>query len=164
MLHVNTPVDESYAFPLQQLALQRSRPTGQQNPAETSEHSLPGYASGVGIAQGPGNLPRNSWMTCGARHVALGCDFAAGNAAHRPLDVLVISHDDSRTHQHAARCLTRIAHRVSTAASHPGMSTALISVGLLGVPSSTPAGPSAARLVSMPVCVASLDNLVRKAR
>jgi hypothetical protein len=45
----------------------------------------------------------------------------------------------------------------------PGMSTALRPVGLLGVLSSTPAGPSVARLVSMPVCAASLRNLVRKA-
>jgi hypothetical protein len=44
--------------------------------------------------------------------------------------------------------LTRISHQLSTAAADPGMSTALRSVG---------------RLVSMPVCTASLRNLVRKA-
>jgi hypothetical protein len=38
------------------------------------------------------------------------------------------------------------------------MSTALRSLGLLDVLSSTPAGPSIARLVSMPVCAASLQN------
>ena len=43
------------------------------------------------------------------------------------------------------------------------MSTALRSVGLLDVLSSTPAEPSVARLVSMPVCTASLRNLVRNA-
>ena len=50
------------------------------------------------------------------------------------------------------------------------MSTALRSVGLLDVLSSTSAGPSVAlaemrqvRLVSTPVCVASLRNLVRNA-
>ncbi len=49
------------------------------------------------------------------------------------------------------------------------MPTALRSVGLLDVLSSTPASPSGAaappvaRLVSMPVCAASLRNLVRKA-
>ena len=43
------------------------------------------------------------------------------------------------------------------------MSTALRSLGLLDVLSSTPAGPSVARLVSMPVCASSLRNLVRKA-
>jgi len=43
------------------------------------------------------------------------------------------------------------------------MSTALRSFGLLDVLSSTPAGSSAARLGSMPVCAASLRNLARKA-
>ncbi len=43
------------------------------------------------------------------------------------------------------------------------MSTALRSVGLLDVLSSTSAGPLVARLVSTPVCAASLRNLVRKA-
>ena len=60
-------------------------------------------------------------------------------------------------------CPARISHQVSTAASDPGMSTALRSVGLLDVLSSTPAGPSVSRLVSMPVCAASLRNLVRNA-
>ena len=59
--------------------------------------------------------------------------------------------------------LARISHQLSTAAADPGMSTALRSVGLLDVLSSTPAEPSVARLVSMPVCTASLRNLVRKA-
>ncbi|MGA2264141.1 MAG: hypothetical protein ABSH28_22245, partial [Acidobacteriota bacterium] len=59
--------------------------------------------------------------------------------------------------------LTRISHQVSTAAADTGMSTALRSVGLLDVLSSTPAEPSVARLVSMPVCAASLRNLVRNA-
>jgi hypothetical protein len=53
-------------------------------------------------------------------------------------------------------CLTRISHQLSTAKAYPGMSTALRSVGLLDVLSSTPAGPSVARLVSMPVCASSL--------
>jgi hypothetical protein len=43
------------------------------------------------------------------------------------------------------------------------MSTALRSVGLLDILSSMPAEPSVARLVSMPVCAASLQNLVRNA-
>ena len=50
------------------------------------------------------------------------------------------------------------------------MSTALRSLGLLDVLSSTPAEPEGAlaemrqmRLVSMPVCASSLRNLVRKA-
>ncbi len=43
------------------------------------------------------------------------------------------------------------------------MSTALRFVGLLDVLSSTSAGPSVARLVSTPVCAASLQNLVRNA-
>jgi hypothetical protein len=59
--------------------------------------------------------------------------------------------------------LARISHQLSTAAADPGMSTALRSVRLLDVLSSTPAEPSVARLVSMPVCTASLRNLVRKA-
>ena len=59
--------------------------------------------------------------------------------------------------------LTRISHQISTAAADPGMSTALRSVGLLDILSSMPAGPSVARLVSMPVCAASLRNLVRNA-
>ena len=43
------------------------------------------------------------------------------------------------------------------------MSTALRSVGFLDVLSSTTAESSVARLGSMPVCAASLRNLVRKA-
>jgi hypothetical protein len=39
----------------------------------------------------------------------------------------------------------------------------LRSVGLLDILSSMPAGASVARLVSMPVCAASLRNLVRNA-
>jgi hypothetical protein len=59
--------------------------------------------------------------------------------------------------------LTRISHQISTAAADPGMSTALRSVGLLDILSSIPAGPFFARLVSMPVCAASLRNLMRNA-
>ena len=62
-----------------------------------------------------------------------------------------------------SKSLARISHKVSTAAAQPGTSTALRSLGLLDVLSSTPAGPSVARLVSMPVCASSLRNLVRKA-
>ena len=43
------------------------------------------------------------------------------------------------------------------------MYTALRSVGLLDVLPSTPAELSVARLVSMPICTASLRNLVRNA-
>jgi len=70
----------------------------------------------------------------------------------------------------AAQALTRISHKISTAAAQTGMSTALRSVGLLDVLSSTSAGPSVAlagmrqmSLVSTPVCAASLRNLVRNA-
>jgi hypothetical protein len=59
--------------------------------------------------------------------------------------------------------LARFSHQVSTAAAGPGMSTALRSVRLLDVLSSTPAEPSVERLVSMLVCAASLQYLVRKA-
>jgi hypothetical protein len=59
--------------------------------------------------------------------------------------------------------LTRVSHQLSTAEADPGMSTALRSVGLLDVLSSTPAGPSVARFVSMPVYASLLRNLVRKA-
>jgi len=59
--------------------------------------------------------------------------------------------------------LTRISHQLSTAVPDPGMPTALRSVGFLDVLSSTPAVPAVARLVSVPVCVTSLQNLVRKA-
>ena len=45
----------------------------------------------------------------------------------------------------------------------PGMSAALHSVGLLDVLSGTSAEPSIARLVSMPICAASLRNPVRNA-
>jgi len=64
--------------------------------------------------------------------------------------------------ENAKEGLTRISHQISTAAADPGMSTALRSVGLLDILSSMPAGPSFARLVSMPVCAASLRNLLRK--
>jgi len=57
----------------------------------------------------------------------------------------------------------RISRQLSTAAADPGMSTALRSVGLLGVLSSTPVGPLASRLVSTPLCTASPRNLVRNA-
>jgi len=50
-------------------------------------------------------------------------------------------------------------HEVSTAAD-PGMFTALRSFGLLDVLSSTPVGPSVARLVSTPVYAASLRILM----
>ena len=43
------------------------------------------------------------------------------------------------------------------------MSTALRSAGLLVVLSGTPAEPLVARLIFMPVCAASLRNLVRNA-
>jgi len=43
------------------------------------------------------------------------------------------------------------------------MPTALRSLGLLDVLSSTPAVPSVARLVSTPLCTASLQNPVRNA-
>ena len=49
------------------------------------------------------------------------------------------------------------------AAADPGMSVASRSVGFLDVQSSTPAEPSVARLVSMPVCAASLRNPMRNA-
>ena len=65
--------------------------------------------------------------------------------------------------QSATPPLARISHRLSTAAAYPGMSTALRSFGLLDVLSSTPAEPSVARLVSMPVCAASLRNPLRNA-
>ena len=54
-----------------------------------------------------------------------------------------------------ARELVRISHRLSTAAADPGMSAALLSVAL--------AWKRQMRLVSMPVCAASLRNPVRKA-
>ena len=63
----------------------------------------------------------------------------------------------------SGRSITTIADNLSTAAADPGISTALRSVGLLDVLSSTPAVPSVARLVSTPVCAASLRNLVRNA-
>ncbi len=64
---------------------------------------------------------------------------------------------------HARVTLTRIIHEASTAAADPGMSAALRSVGLLDVLSSTPAGPSVVRLVSMPVCAASLQTFMNNA-
>jgi hypothetical protein len=57
----------------------------------------------------------------------------------------------------------RIIHEASTAAADPGMSAALRSLGLLDVLLSTPAGPSVARLVSMPVCAASLRTFMNNA-
>ncbi len=59
--------------------------------------------------------------------------------------------------------LTRISHQAFAAAEDSSMSIALHSRGLLDVLSTTPDEPSVARLVSMPVCAASLRNLVRKA-
>jgi len=59
--------------------------------------------------------------------------------------------------------LARISHQLSTVVPDPGMFTPLRSVGLLDVLSSTPVAPSVARLVPTPVCVTSLQNLVRKA-
>jgi hypothetical protein len=54
-------------------------------------------------------------------------------------------------------------HQLLTAAADPGMSIAWLLVGLIDVLSGTPADPSLARLVSMPVCTASLLNPVRRA-
>ena len=59
--------------------------------------------------------------------------------------------------------LTRISHKVSTAAAQRTMSTALRFLGLLDVLSSTTAAPSVARLVSTALCTASLRNPVRNA-
>jgi hypothetical protein len=59
--------------------------------------------------------------------------------------------------------LARISHKASTAAAQRAMSTALRSLKLLGVLSSTPAGFSVARLVSTALCTASLQNPVRNA-
>src|SRR5659263_508041 len=61
---------------------------------------------------------------------------------------------------HAVR-LARNSHQGSTTAADTGMSTALRSVGLLDVVSTTPPGPSVARLVSTPVSTTSLRTLVR---
>ncbi len=78
-------------------------------------------------------------------------------------------HKDAAAGFKDGRGLTRISPQLSTAALDPGMSSALRSVGLLDVLSSTPASPSGAaapcfaRLVSTPVCAASLRNLVRNA-
>ncbi len=87
-----------------------------------------------------------------------------GNRRHRrfhrqQLKGISASHQSGRL----GHRLTRISHQLSTAATDPGMSTALRSVGLLDVLSNTSAGPSVARLVSTPVCAASLRNLVRNA-
>jgi hypothetical protein len=77
---------------------------------------------------------------------------------------MIRSNDRILRHRESECCeLTRISHQLSTVAADPGMSTALRSVRLLDVLSSTPAEPSVARLVSLPVCTASLRNLVRKA-
>lgn len=59
--------------------------------------------------------------------------------------------------------LTRTSHQPSTAVADTGMSTVLRSVGLLDVVSTTPPGPSVARLVSTPVYAASQRTLVRNA-
>ena len=64
-----------------------------------------------------------------------------------------------KTHRIPARTI----HEASTVAADPGMSTALRSLGLLDVLSSTPAGPSVARLVSMPACAASLRIFMNNA-
>jgi hypothetical protein len=56
----------------------------------------------------------------------------------------------------------RISHSLSAVAADPGMSTALRSVGRLDILSSAPAEPLVAHLGSMPVCTASLRNLLRK--
>jgi hypothetical protein len=58
--------------------------------------------------------------------------------------------------------LARIIHEASTAVADPGMST-LRSFGLLDVLSSRPPGPSVARLVSTPICAASLRTFMNNA-
>jgi hypothetical protein len=70
---------------------------------------------------------------------------------------------DSILNYKVAAALARTSHQLSTAAPQSGMSTALRSVGLLDIPSSMPAVPSVARLVSTPACDASLQNPVRSA-
>jgi hypothetical protein len=61
------------------------------------------------------------------------------------------------------RTPARISHQASAAAADTGMSTALRSVGLLDVVSTTSPGPSVARLVSTPVSTASRRTPVRNA-
>jgi hypothetical protein len=60
------------------------------------------------------------------------------------------------------RRLTRISHKFSTAAADPGMFTALRSLGLLDVLSSTPAGPSVARRLAKRPIHACLRRLAMK--
>jgi hypothetical protein len=62
----------------------------------------------------------------------------------------------------APGALARISHRLSTAAADPGMSTALRSLGLLDVLSSTPAGPSVARRLAKRRIHARLRRLATK--
>jgi hypothetical protein len=73
------------------------------------------------------------------------------------------SDTDSDRDPEVYRDLAVFSEQLSPAAANPGMSTALRSAGLLDVLSSTPAEPSVAHLGPMPVCAASLRNLVRQA-
>jgi hypothetical protein len=82
-----------------------------------------------------------------------------GRSTGRPSD----HYNMTSVQRSGGHALTRIIHEASTAASDPGMSTALRSLGLLPVLSSTPAGPSVARLVSMPVCAASRRTFMNNA-
>jgi hypothetical protein len=70
---------------------------------------------------------------------------------------------DQQNQQLLGPVLARIIHEASTASADPGMSTAFRSFGLLDVLSSTPAGLSVARLVSTPVCAASLRTFMNNA-
>jgi hypothetical protein len=65
--------------------------------------------------------------------------------------------------ENSRAALTRTSHQLSTAAAYPGLSASLLFLGLLDVLSSTPAGPSVARVASMPFCAASLLNPGRDA-
>ena len=62
-----------------------------------------------------------------------------------------------------SRRLARISKGLATMAADAGTPAVLRSVGLLDELSSTSAGLSVARLVSTPVCAASLRNPVRNA-
>jgi hypothetical protein len=91
--HVDTRSDEFHSFAFQQLALQHSRTIRKQNPAAAADHSLPGYASGIGIAQRPSYLPRSPGVAGSTGHFAIRRNFPPWNATHRSLNIFKISHD-----------------------------------------------------------------------
>ncbi len=116
--------------------------------AETTAKSAHTFSKGDNFSNPPvGSCERQTFILAHKKQ------YAGADGSPEPSDSVVKSQPDgSGDPSSHESLLTRLSHRLSAAASDPGMSTALRSFWLLDVLSSTPAGPLVARHVFMPVC------------